>query len=109
MIENYGARPVGDLRRQLDSAIDRPGVKNERLGLEFARIVYDGQWFTPMREALSACCEQLAERLALRDDVDPARLRDGLDRLFERPDRQRLAAARAVITAKPAVGPTLPL
>lgn len=35
----------------------------EQLGLKFAEIVYNGQWFTPLREALSACVDAIAERL----------------------------------------------
>ena len=35
----------------------------QQLGLKFADLVYDGRWFTPVREALSACAEQIAQRL----------------------------------------------
>lgn len=35
----------------------------EHLGLTFAELVYDGRWFTPLREALWACGEKIAERL----------------------------------------------
>jgi len=35
----------------------------EHLGLTFAELVYDGRWFTPLREALWACAEKMAERL----------------------------------------------
>lgn len=35
----------------------------EQIGLKFAEIVYDGQWFTPLREALWACIETIAQRL----------------------------------------------
>ncbi len=35
----------------------------QQLGLEFADLVYDGRWFTPVREALSVCAEQIAQRL----------------------------------------------
>ncbi|MBL8759783.1 MAG: argininosuccinate synthase [Phycisphaerae bacterium] len=35
----------------------------EHLGLTFAELVYDGRWFTPLREALWACGERIAERL----------------------------------------------
>ena len=35
----------------------------EHLGLTFAELVYDGRWFTPLREALWACAQKMAEPL----------------------------------------------
>jgi argininosuccinate synthase len=35
----------------------------EALGLKFADLVYGGKWFVPVREAISAGCEAIAERL----------------------------------------------
>lgn len=35
----------------------------DHLGIRFAELVYNGQWFTPLREALSACAEAIAEPL----------------------------------------------
>lgn len=35
----------------------------EHLGLTFAELVYDGRWFTPLREALWAAAESMAEPL----------------------------------------------
>jgi argininosuccinate synthase len=35
----------------------------EHLGLTFAELVYDGRWFTPLREALWVCAEKMAEKL----------------------------------------------
>jgi argininosuccinate synthase len=35
----------------------------EHLGLTFAEMVYDGRWFTPLREAIWACAEKIAEKL----------------------------------------------
>jgi argininosuccinate synthase len=35
----------------------------QEIGLRFAQIVYDGQWFTPLREALAAAIESMARRL----------------------------------------------
>lgn len=35
----------------------------EHVGLWFAELVYNGRWFTPLREALSAFTEKAAERL----------------------------------------------
>jgi len=33
----------------------------EHLGLTFAELVYDGRWFTPLRDALWACAERMAQ------------------------------------------------
>ena len=33
------------------------------LSQKFARLVYDGRWFTTLRETISACCERIADRL----------------------------------------------
>ncbi len=35
----------------------------QQLGLKFADLVYDGRWFTPVREAISAAAESIAKRL----------------------------------------------
>ncbi|MBM4107635.1 MAG: argininosuccinate synthase [Phycisphaerae bacterium] len=35
----------------------------EHLGPTFAELVYDGRWFTPLREALWACAERMSRRL----------------------------------------------
>jgi argininosuccinate synthase len=35
----------------------------EHLGLTFSELVYDGRWFTPLREALWVCAEKMAEKL----------------------------------------------
>jgi argininosuccinate synthase len=35
----------------------------EHLGLTFAELVYDGRWFTPLREALWACAAKMSERI----------------------------------------------
>jgi len=35
----------------------------EHLGLTFAELVYDGRWFTPLRDALWACAERIARPL----------------------------------------------
>ncbi|MHC5114026.1 MAG: argininosuccinate synthase [Planctomycetota bacterium] len=63
--ESPGPFVLNEALRSLEELVlDRATMLyREQLGLEFARIVYDGQWFTPMREALTASCEQVAERL----------------------------------------------
>lgn len=35
----------------------------EELGVRFARLVYDGRWFTPLRASISAAAESIAQRL----------------------------------------------
>jgi len=35
----------------------------QELGLRFSQIVYDGQWFTPVREAIEAAAESIAQQL----------------------------------------------
>lgn len=52
------------LRGIEELCLDRESLHfREGLGLRFAELVYNGQWFTPLREALSACAEKIAERL----------------------------------------------
>ncbi len=36
----------------------------QKLGLEFAKLVYDGKWFTQMSQSILAACNQLAEQLS---------------------------------------------
>ncbi|HBN88912.1 MAG: argininosuccinate synthase [Alteromonadaceae bacterium] len=43
---------------------DRTSLKyREEVGLEFAQLVYDGRWFTPLKDALLAAATSLAEQL----------------------------------------------
>lgn len=35
----------------------------EQMALKFGDLVYDGSWFTPLREAISACAEKMAEHM----------------------------------------------
>jgi argininosuccinate synthase len=43
---------------------DRSSLKyREEVGLEFAQLVYDGRWFTPLKDALLAAASSLAEQL----------------------------------------------
>ena len=35
----------------------------EEMGQKFARLVYDGKWFTPLRESIWAACENIAKPL----------------------------------------------
>ncbi|MCB5226993.1 argininosuccinate synthase [Alishewanella sp. 16-MA] len=43
---------------------DRTSLKyREEVGLEFAQLVYDGRWFTPLKDALLAAATSLASQL----------------------------------------------
>lgn len=43
---------------------DRTSLKyREEIGLEFAQLVYDGRWFTPLKDALLAAATSLATQL----------------------------------------------
>jgi argininosuccinate synthase len=43
---------------------DRTSLKyREEVGQEFAQLVYDGRWFTPLKDALLAAATSLAEQL----------------------------------------------
>jgi argininosuccinate synthase len=55
---NEALRSLEELTLDLDTLHFR-----QELGLRFADLIYRGQWFTPLREALSACVEKIAEPL----------------------------------------------
>jgi argininosuccinate synthase len=63
--ETPGGTVIVEALRSLEELVlDRQTLHyREQLGLTFARLVYDGQWFTPLREALQACAETIARRL----------------------------------------------
>ncbi len=63
--ETPGGTVIVEALRGLEQLVlDRRTLHfREHLGLTFAELVYDGQWFTPLREALSACAESIASRL----------------------------------------------
>lgn len=65
----------------------------EHLGLTFAELVYDGRWFTPLREALWACVEKMAERL---DGETVVRLFKGTATAVRRKSPNSLYAERVV-------------
>ncbi len=51
-----GTTIVEGLRALEELVLDRETLHyREHLGLTFAELVYDGRWFTPLREALWAC------------------------------------------------------
>ncbi len=51
--------------RALESLVyDRTSLKyRDEVGLEFAQLVYDGRWFTPLKDALLAAATSLADQL----------------------------------------------
>ncbi len=52
---------VEGLRALEELTLDRETLHyREHVGLTFAELVYDGRWFTPLREALWACAESIA-------------------------------------------------
>jgi argininosuccinate synthase len=56
---------VEALRSLEELVLDRATRQHrEQLGLTFARLLYDGQWFTPLREAVLAGAEQIARKLS---------------------------------------------
>jgi argininosuccinate synthase len=65
----------------------------EHLGLTFAELVYDGRWFTPLREALWACAEKMAEKL---DGEVVVRLFKGTARAVKRRSPNSLYAEKMV-------------
>ncbi|MBL8757510.1 MAG: argininosuccinate synthase [Phycisphaerae bacterium] len=59
-----GTVVVEGLRALEELVLDRETLHyREHLGLTFAELVYDGRWFTPLREALWAAASKMAERL----------------------------------------------
>lgn len=55
---------VEGLRGLEELVLDRETLHyREHLGLTFAELVYNGRWFTPLREALWACAEKMAQRV----------------------------------------------
>ena len=55
---------VEGLRGLEELCLDRETLAlREELGVRFARIVYDGRWFTFVRTAISAAAEEIAGRL----------------------------------------------
>jgi argininosuccinate synthase len=59
-----GAIIVEGLRALEGLVLDRETLRmRERVGHQFADLVYDGRWFTPLREALLASVESIASRI----------------------------------------------
>src|SRR5690606_11972657 len=55
---------VEALRGLEELVLDRDTLHwREQVGLRFAELVYNGQWFTPLREAIGAAIESIAAAL----------------------------------------------
>ncbi len=55
------------LRGLEDIVYDRPTRRfREEVGIQLAHLVYDGQWFTPLRTALATCVDAMAQPLSGR-------------------------------------------
>lgn len=63
--ETPGGTIIVAALRALESLVyDRTSLKyREEVGLEFAQLVYDGRWFTPLKEALLGAVNALAAQL----------------------------------------------
>jgi argininosuccinate synthase len=60
-----GTVMLAGLRAIEEMVLDRETLHyREHLGLTFAELVYNGRWFTPLREALWTCAEKMAERVS---------------------------------------------
>ncbi len=64
--ETPGGTIIVAALRALESLVyDRTSLKyREEVGLEVAQLVYDGRWFTPLKDALFAASNSLAEQLS---------------------------------------------
>jgi argininosuccinate synthase len=65
LYETPGGTVIVEAMRALEELVLDRETRHyrEHLGLTFAELVYDGRWFTPLREALWACADKIAEKL----------------------------------------------
>jgi argininosuccinate synthase len=65
LYETPGGTVIVEAMRALEELVLDRETRHyrEHLGLTFAELVYDGRWFTPLRESLWACAEKMAEKL----------------------------------------------
>jgi argininosuccinate synthase len=65
LYETPGGTVIVEAMRALEELVLDRETRHyrEHLGLTFAELVYDGRWFTPLREALWSCAEKMAEKL----------------------------------------------
>jgi argininosuccinate synthase len=65
LYETPGGTVIVEALRGLEELVLDRETRHYRdhLRLTFAELVYDGRWFTPLREALWACASKIAEKL----------------------------------------------
>ncbi|HYE61271.1 MAG TPA: argininosuccinate synthase [Phycisphaerales bacterium] len=65
LYETPGGTVIVEAMRALEELVLDRETRHyrEHLGLTFAELVYDGRWFTPLREALWACADKIADKL----------------------------------------------
>ena len=65
LYETPGGTVLVEALKGIEQAVlDRETAQwKQQLALSFAKLVYDGRWFTPLREALSAAADKIGERL----------------------------------------------
>jgi argininosuccinate synthase len=65
LYETPGGTTIVEALRALEELVLDRETRHyrEHLGLTFAELVYDGRWFTPLRESLWAAAEKMAEPL----------------------------------------------
>jgi argininosuccinate synthase len=65
LYETPGGTVIVEAMRALEELVLDRETRHyrEHLGLTFAELVYDGRWFTPLREALWTCAEHMAMKL----------------------------------------------
>jgi len=65
LYETPGGTVIVEALRGLEEVtLDRETLRfRQELGLRFADLVYGGRWFTPLREALSACATSITSRV----------------------------------------------
>lgn len=95
LYETPGGTVVVEAVRAIEELVlDRETLHyREHLGLLFAELVYDGRWFTPLREALWAAGEKIAERL---DGEVVVRLHKGTATAVQRKSPHSLYAEKMV-------------
>jgi argininosuccinate synthase len=64
LYETPGGTVIVEALRGLEEmTLDRETLHfRQELALRFARLVYDGRWFTAQRDAIAVCCGRIAER-----------------------------------------------
>ena len=64
LYETPGGTVIVEALRGLEEMVlDRETLHfRQELALRFARLVYDGRWFTTQRDAIAVCCARIAER-----------------------------------------------